>query len=115
MVNVSSGPGGRSGAMRIFDLIDPAKFTPLLLDAASPADTPLNDRAEAVVSSALPQSLNVWHIMNTNAPALTEHYGKDRPCLYLIRPGGYVMQRGTPADADKAAHFCRRLFYCSPV
>jgi len=114
-VRVSSGPGRTSGAVRIFDLIDPAKFTLLLLDAVSAADTSPNNKAAAIISDALPQRLEVWHVTSTNMPGLAEHYGKERPSFYLIRPDGYVMLRGTPADADKAADFCRQFFYCTPV
>ena len=114
-VGVPSGPSGRSGEVRIFDLIHPAKFTLLLLDSAASAEATANDQAGAIISQALPQLLNVWHVTNANAPALVEEYGIERPCFYLIRPDGYVMLRGTWADADRAADFCRRWVIDVPV
>ena len=38
-----------------------------------------------------------------------EHYDISKT-FCLIRPDAYVMLRGTPADADSAAEFCRRVF-----
>jgi len=46
---------------------------------------------------------------------LSGRYGKERPSFYLIRPDGYVMLRGTPVDADKAALFCRQFSYRTPM
>jgi 3-(3-hydroxy-phenyl)propionate hydroxylase len=109
-VSVTSGPGQWRGETRIFDLIDPAKFTLLLFDPRSPAGISGNDQTAAALSEAFPQALNIWHVTDPNEPAVATPYGTERPSFCLIRPDGYVMLRGTPADADSTAKFCRRLF-----
>lgn len=109
-VSVTSGPRGCRSETRIFDLIDPSKFTLLLFDPRSPAGVSGNDQAAAALSEALPQALNIWHVTDPSDSAVATPYGTERPSFCLIRPDGYVMLRGTPADADSAAKFCQRLF-----
>ena len=109
-VSVTSGPREWRSETPIFDLIDPAKFTLLLFDSDSPAGVSGNEQAAAALSEALPQALNIWHVRDPNDLAVASPYGTERPSFCLIRPDGYVMLRGTPADADSAVKFCRRLF-----
>jgi 3-(3-hydroxy-phenyl)propionate hydroxylase len=115
IVSVTSGPREWRSVTRIFDLIDPTKFTLLLFDPGSPAGISGNDQAAAALSEALPQALDVWHVRDANVPAIATPYGTQRPSFCLIRPDGYVMLRGTPADADSAAEFCRRVFNLASV
>ena len=109
LVEIAAGPGGKTGEAHIFDLIDPARFTLLLLDPDNSADA-RSDQAASALAQALPTELNVWHALDASGFGLSEQYGTARPSFYLIRPDGYVMARGTPDDAGKVAEACRRVF-----
>lgn len=110
VVDVVSGPGRQSGPAHLFELIDPAKSTLLLLDPGMSGDAWRNDQAAAVLSSALPRELSVWHAAEADGQSLAAHYGTERPAFYLIRPDGYVMLRGKPEDAGDASEFCKQVF-----
>jgi 2-polyprenyl-6-methoxyphenol hydroxylase-like FAD-dependent oxidoreductase len=47
--------------------------------------------------------------------ALHHRFGADAPCLYLIRPDGYVGYRSASADADKLWDYLDRLFTTDSV
>ena len=110
MVSVRSVGGEKRDRARIFELIDPAKFTLLLFDTVTPGDSSRNDEAAAAISEALPHPLDAWHVMATDGSEITAGYGMERPSFCLIRPDGYVMARGTPDEAVTVAAFCRHIF-----
>jgi 2-polyprenyl-6-methoxyphenol hydroxylase-like FAD-dependent oxidoreductase len=104
-IHILSGPDGERRRRHLFELMDPAKFTLLLLDPVRSGEAARNSEAAALLSKALPNELNVWHAVDAEG-----QYGGDKPSFYLIRPDGYVMLRGTPDDAGKASEFCRQVF-----
>jgi 3-(3-hydroxy-phenyl)propionate hydroxylase len=110
LVYVWPAEGEKPHPARIFDLIDPAKFTLLMFDPDSPDDRSRNAAAAAAIAQALPMTFKAWHVSDSEEPDIEAAYGSERPSFCLIRPDGYVMLRGTPSDAVAAADFCRRAF-----
>ena len=116
-------------------MLDPTKFTLLLLDAELSTGSSSLDIAAARFETTLPR-LNVWRVtdaIGSQEDDLSDHggkisgkhdgndklqlsraYGKSRPAFYLIQPDGYVMLRGMPAaHLAEAAEFCKRWFKSS--
>jgi 3-(3-hydroxy-phenyl)propionate hydroxylase len=113
-VKVLSGPKGRGGSASIFELLDPAKMTLLvLLDPNLSGESTAIDHDIAVVKKSLSPSLDVWKLTDDSGPAdstLTKRYGALRPSLYLIRPDGYGMARWQPGNVERVAKFLTSWF-----
>jgi hypothetical protein len=41
---------------------------------------------------------------------LHDRYGARTPCLYLVRPDGYIGYRAQPGDAEHLGAYFRRVF-----
>jgi hypothetical protein len=130
-VHILDGPLGRApGVGCLFDLHDPACFSLFLLVvppeeddiALAPAtltvahaqrDKDLDELA-TLVEELLPNTVRVWRITDKegdDARALTEAYGRTRPCFYLVRPDGYIAARGrAPSDTQALLRHCETWF-----
>ena len=117
---------GERDDRRLLELIDPARHNLILfggIEAPPGADAGLRELAEMVAEgfSAL-IAVNVLLIDNATGetwpgnlvvdPELAAHraYGAVAPCLYLIRPDGYVGFRGLPPDRNSLGGFLSRIF-----
>ena len=117
--------GGRDD-QRLLELIDPARHNLLLLggiEVPPDAIAGLREVAEMVVEGF--GSLIAVHVVLIDDasgetwpgqlvvdPELAAHraYGAVAPCLYLIRPDGYVGFRGLPPDRNSLGGFLSRIF-----
>ncbi|WP_322015936.1 FAD-dependent monooxygenase [Paraburkholderia sp. J12] len=127
LVRVIDGPLGQApGKGRIFDLLDPASFSLLLLvdedgkHAGENGEAALKCLVDAI-ERLLPQALRVWRLADASngdttpagegAPPLAESYGRTRPAFYLVRPDGYICARGRPSsDLNALLRHCEAWF-----
>jgi 3-(3-hydroxy-phenyl)propionate hydroxylase len=82
-VRVLSGPSARTGACRIFALLDPGKFTLLLRDSDPSSGPSFLVRAAETMRSAMPRCMNVWRIADMSGAGVEAQrsahgYGKSR-------------------------------------
>jgi 3-(3-hydroxy-phenyl)propionate hydroxylase len=106
-VHVVAGPDGQDGERQVFDLLSDPGFALLCLIDSETRSTGAG-AMQAAVARAVRAPTKVWTIKDNGGPEgrrLADLYGRVRPCFYLVRPDGYVMARGGPADVRPAATF----------
>lgn len=113
-VNVLSGSTSQSDTARIFELLDPTKFSLLaLLDSRSSESSPAIDREIETVKERFSAPMNVWKLTHSNGSdrmPLSELYSGLRPSFCLIRPDGYLLARWQVGGAGRVRDHLGRWF-----
>jgi hypothetical protein len=118
---------GAGGPSRLFDALTGPSHT-LLLFAGGP-ETHLGATVAAMgelLTGRYAGLIRPWLVLGGDAAqapprwggevlrdpdaALHRRYGAGAPCLYLIRPDGYIGYRAQPPDAVKLRAYLERLF-----
>lgn len=116
------------GKARLFDLLKGTGHQLLLFEGDHPSATvhenlsalarQVRDRARAwiepriaIAAASKPKALS-WDgpVVLDADRSLHHRFGAGVPCLYLIRPDGYVGYRSEPADAETLWAYINRLF-----
>ena len=118
---------GAGGPSRLFDLLSGPPHTLLLFggDPGSGRDATVAAVGE-LLSGQYAELVRPWLVLRGDATpatprwggavlrdpdaALHRRYGAGSPCLYLIRPDGYIGYRAQPPDAGKLRAYLERLF-----
>ncbi|MCA1684396.1 MAG: FAD-dependent monooxygenase [Planctomycetia bacterium] len=117
-------PGGPA---RLFDLLSEPRHTLLLFSGRpDPGFEATAAAIGALISGRYVGLIRPWLVLRGDAESgalrgdgevlrdpggsLHRRYGAASPCLYLIRPDGYVGYRSQPPDADKLRAYLERLF-----
>jgi 2-polyprenyl-6-methoxyphenol hydroxylase-like FAD-dependent oxidoreductase len=111
---------GEGGPRRLFDLLDPAAFTLLVLLERGSDGSFVVETMKRTVARWAPVVCGVWGVTDPGAAEgaadaegglapLAANYGRTRPSVYLVRPDGYVAFRGHAVrDAEALAKYCER-------
>ncbi len=119
-------PPDRDGPLRLFEVLRGTKHTLLLFEGAHGLKEPRP--FEEVLRVARTHSGEIETILVArgdlappsiawDGPTLFDHlgelhrrFGARGPCLYLIRPDGYLGYRAIPPDAGKLADYLEKIF-----
>jgi hypothetical protein len=105
-LNVRESSGSQAEAKRIFNLLNPARFTLLLANFT-----------DAAAQSQLSESLAPWsELIDTCSIAAPEDDGQkpfaecfgEKPSVTLVRPDAYIGFRGTQSSAGELTRYCRQ-------
>ncbi len=119
-------PDGTDGPLRLFEVLRGTKHVLLVFEGAHGVEAPgpfeaVRDlvrehagriEAHLVARGDVAPPWIAWEgpVLLDHLGELHRHFGARGPCLYLVRPDGYLGYRAMPLDAGKLADYLRRVF-----
>ncbi len=120
-------PGANEGDPRLIDTFSPTDHTLLLFPGTHPeADAESLRTAGERAARERPKDVRTVWVSNQPKPpwasaswpdaegSASRRYGGGSPCLYLVRPDGYVGYRALPPVGDKLVAYLDRLLDAGP-